>query len=79
MLFSATLEKRVEELARLSLKQDPVFINIDEKREVATAEGLEQVPVAAALGLCACTFVRFCGSGMFRSGLTVAGLRGVQL
>lgn len=42
MLFSATQTTKVEDLARVSLKRGPVFINIDGNKEMATAEGLEQ-------------------------------------
>ncbi|KAG0227477.1 ATP-dependent RNA helicase [Actinomortierella wolfii] len=42
MLFSATQTTKVTDLARISLKQGPLYINVDEKKETATAEGLEQ-------------------------------------
>ncbi|KAJ3202272.1 ATP-dependent RNA helicase, partial [Clydaea vesicula] len=42
MLFSATQTTKVEDLARVSLKKAPLYINVDEKKEMATAEGLEQ-------------------------------------
>ncbi|KAJ1833356.1 ATP-dependent RNA helicase [Coemansia sp. RSA 2711] len=42
MLFSATQTTKVEDLARISLKQGPMYINVDEGKEQATAEGLEQ-------------------------------------
>ncbi|KAJ1799610.1 ATP-dependent RNA helicase [Coemansia sp. RSA 2399] len=42
MLFSATQTTKVEDLARISLKQGPLYINVDEGKEMATAEGLEQ-------------------------------------
>ncbi|KAJ1668146.1 ATP-dependent RNA helicase [Coemansia sp. RSA 1813] len=42
MLFSATQTTKVEDLARISLKQGPLYINVDEGKEKATAEGLEQ-------------------------------------
>ena len=42
MLFSATQTTKVEDLARVSLKKGPVFINVDHDKENATAEGLEQ-------------------------------------
>ncbi|KAJ1997661.1 ATP-dependent RNA helicase, partial [Coemansia thaxteri] len=42
MLFSATQTTKVEDLARISLKQGPLYINVDEGKEQATAEGLEQ-------------------------------------
>jgi ATP-dependent RNA helicase DDX18/HAS1 len=42
MLFSATQTTKVEDLARVSLKKAPLYINVDEKKDVATADGLEQ-------------------------------------
>ena len=42
MLFSATQTTKVEDLARVSLKRAPLYINVDEKKDTATAEGLEQ-------------------------------------
>ncbi|KAI7834936.1 ATP-dependent RNA helicase HAS1 [Kickxella alabastrina] len=42
MLFSATQTTKVEDLARISLKKGPLYINVDEGKERATAEGLEQ-------------------------------------
>lgn len=42
MLFSATQTNKVSDLANLSLKGDPVYINVDEENVSSTAEGLEQ-------------------------------------
>ncbi|KAJ3124721.1 ATP-dependent RNA helicase [Nowakowskiella sp. JEL0407] len=42
LLFSATQTTKVEDLARVSLKGAPLYINVHENRETATAEGLEQ-------------------------------------
>lgn len=42
MLFSATQTTKVSDLARISLKQGPLYINVDEKKDTSTAEGLEQ-------------------------------------
>ncbi|KAI8927466.1 P-loop containing nucleoside triphosphate hydrolase protein [Entophlyctis helioformis] len=42
MLFSATQTTKVEDLARVSLKKAPLYINVDEHKDVATADGLEQ-------------------------------------
>ncbi|KAF9187479.1 ATP-dependent RNA helicase [Haplosporangium sp. Z 767] len=42
MLFSATQTTKVTDLARISLKQGPLYINVDEKKDTATADGLEQ-------------------------------------
>ncbi|KAJ3311416.1 ATP-dependent RNA helicase [Boothiomyces sp. JEL0838] len=42
MLFSATQTTKVEDLARVSLKKGPLYINVDEHKDMATADGLEQ-------------------------------------
>ncbi|KAI9485424.1 MAG: ATP-dependent RNA helicase HAS1 [Benjaminiella poitrasii] len=42
MLFSATQTTKVSDLARISLKPGPLYINVDEKKDTSTAEGLEQ-------------------------------------
>ncbi|KAJ3103101.1 ATP-dependent RNA helicase [Phlyctochytrium planicorne] len=42
MLFSATQTTKVEDLARVSLKKAPLYINVDEYKDKATVEGLEQ-------------------------------------
>ncbi|ORX95158.1 DEAD-domain-containing protein [Basidiobolus meristosporus CBS 931.73] len=42
MLFSATQTTKVEDLARMSLKKGPLYINVDERNDTSTAEGLEQ-------------------------------------
>lgn len=42
MLFSATQTTKVSDLARLSLRPGPLYINVDEEKIAATAEGLEQ-------------------------------------
>ncbi|RIA96590.1 P-loop containing nucleoside triphosphate hydrolase protein [Glomus cerebriforme] len=42
MLFSATQTTKVEDLARISLRKGPIYINVDEKKETATVEGLIQ-------------------------------------
>ncbi|SCU98604.1 LAMI_0F15478g1_1 [Lachancea mirantina] len=42
MLFSATQTTKVEDLARISLRPGPLFINVDSEKETSTAEGLEQ-------------------------------------
>ncbi|CAO0792953.1 unnamed protein product [Mucor circinelloides] len=42
MLFSATQTTKVSDLARISLKAGPLYINVDEKKEASTADGLEQ-------------------------------------
>ena len=42
MLFSATQTTKVADLARISLKKGPLYINVDERKDTSTAEGLEQ-------------------------------------
>lgn len=42
LLFSATQTTKVEDLARISLKRGPLYINVDETKETSTADGLEQ-------------------------------------
>lgn len=42
LLFSATQTTKVEDLARLSFRQRPLYINVHEHTEVATNDGLEQ-------------------------------------
>ncbi|KAI0162974.1 ATP-dependent RNA helicase HAS1 [Pestalotiopsis sp. NC0098] len=42
MLFSATQTTKVEDLARISLRPGPLYINVDEEKQFSTAEGLEQ-------------------------------------
>jgi ATP-dependent RNA helicase DDX18/HAS1 len=42
MLFSATQTTKVDDLARVSLRKGPLYINVDEGKEASTAEGLEQ-------------------------------------
>lgn len=42
MLFSATLTNKTQDLVKLALKKEPIFISVDETKEKATVEGLEQ-------------------------------------
>ncbi len=42
MLFSATQTTKVEDLARISLRPGPLYINVDSDKESSTVEGLEQ-------------------------------------
>ncbi|KAK4166701.1 P-loop containing nucleoside triphosphate hydrolase protein [Cladorrhinum sp. PSN259] len=42
MLFSATQTTKVEDLARISLRPGPLYINVDEEKQFSTAEGLDQ-------------------------------------
>ncbi|PVU97913.1 hypothetical protein BB559_001869 [Furculomyces boomerangus] len=45
-LFSATQTTKVEDLARISLRPGPLYINVDSEKKEATADGLEQGYVA---------------------------------
>ncbi|KAK5075292.1 ATP-dependent RNA helicase [Lithohypha guttulata] len=42
MLFSATQTTKVEDLARISLKPGPLYINVEQKAEHSTVKGLDQ-------------------------------------
>ncbi|KAM9302475.1 ATP-dependent RNA helicase DDX18 [Gastrophryne carolinensis] len=42
MLFSATQTRKVEDLARISLKKEPLYVGVDDHKEAATVDGLEQ-------------------------------------
>ncbi|KAL2167360.1 hypothetical protein VTG60DRAFT_1393 [Thermothelomyces hinnuleus] len=42
MLFSATQTTKVEDLARISLRPGPLYINVDEEKKYSTVEGLDQ-------------------------------------
>ncbi|PLB36769.1 ATP-dependent RNA helicase HAS1, partial [Aspergillus candidus] len=42
LLFSATQTTKVEDLARISLKPGPLYINVDHRKEHSTVEGVEQ-------------------------------------
>ena len=42
MLFSATQTTKVEDLARISLRPGPLYINVDHQKEHSTVDGLEQ-------------------------------------
>ncbi|CAG5118180.1 unnamed protein product [Candidula unifasciata] len=42
MLFSATPTRKTEDLARISLKKEPFYVGVDDKKDKATVEGLEQ-------------------------------------
>jgi ATP-dependent RNA helicase DDX18/HAS1 len=43
MLFSATQTRKTEDLAKLSLKKEPIYVGVDDEKEQATVEGLKQV------------------------------------
>lgn len=42
MLFSATQTTKVDDLARISLRPGPMYVNVDEQKEHSTVAGLEQ-------------------------------------
>jgi ATP-dependent RNA helicase DDX18/HAS1 len=42
MLFSATQTKKIEDLAKLALNKEPLYVGVDDDQEHATVEGLEQ-------------------------------------
>ncbi|KAK2003158.1 DEAD/DEAH box helicase [Colletotrichum falcatum] len=42
MLFSATQTTKVEDLARISLRPGPLYVNVDEQKQHSTVENLEQ-------------------------------------
>jgi len=46
MLFSATQTKKTEGLIKLALKKEPVYVGVDDDKELATVEGLQQGYVA---------------------------------
>lgn len=45
MLFSATTTKKTEDLIKLALKKEPIYIGLEDKNKdgAATVKGLEQV------------------------------------
>jgi len=42
MMFSATQTRKTEDLARISLKGEPLYVGVDDKNEAATTAALEQ-------------------------------------
>uniref|UniRef100_A0A8C0X164 ATP-dependent RNA helicase n=1 Tax=Castor canadensis TaxID=51338 RepID=A0A8C0X164_CASCN len=42
MLFSATQTRKIEDLARISLKKEPLYVGVDDDKANATVDGLEQ-------------------------------------
>lgn len=51
MLFSATQTRKVEDLAKISLKKEPLYVGVDDNKETATVDGLEQVRETLVGGL----------------------------
>lgn len=42
MLFSATQTEKTEQLSKLALKKEPIYVGVDDNKEEATVDGLEQ-------------------------------------
>jgi ATP-dependent RNA helicase DDX18/HAS1 len=42
MLFSATASKKIDELTKLALKKEPLYVGVDDSKDEATVDGLEQ-------------------------------------
>lgn len=49
MLFSATATNKTEELTRLALKKEPMFVGVDDSKDIATVDGLEQGTVVSLI------------------------------
>lgn len=52
LLFSATQTKKIQDLAKLSLKPDVKYVGVDDHRVTATSEGLKQVSLGSLTGRC---------------------------
>lgn len=63
MLFSATQTRKVEDLARISLKKEPLYVGVDDNKDKATVDGLEQVLLLGRSGtrtvMCSWTRVKW--------------------
>ncbi|XP_055384856.1 probable ATP-dependent RNA helicase pitchoune [Condylostylus longicornis] len=42
MLFSATQTEKIDALSKLALKKEPIYVGVDDQKEIATVSGLEQ-------------------------------------
>ncbi|EFW98944.1 dead box ATP-dependent RNA helicase [Grosmannia clavigera kw1407] len=42
MLFSATQTQKIDDLAKVSLRANPLYLNVDEAQQFSTVDGLEQ-------------------------------------
>jgi ATP-dependent RNA helicase DDX18/HAS1 len=63
MLFSATQTRKIEDLAKISLKKEPLYVGVDDAKETATVAGLEQVSAICndqSLDPCVSVFVVAC-------------------
>lgn len=68
MLFSATQTRKVEDLAKISLKKEPLYVGVDDNKETATVDGLEQVKQTLVGGIsepCRFFFFTWDASGVF--------------
>lgn len=77
MLFSATQTRKVEDLARISLKKEPLYVGVDDNKDSATVDGLEQVPRGSACAVTRC--LRRVLSVCVCVSVAVPGLRGVSV
>lgn len=83
MLFSATQTKNVQDLARISLREAPLYVGVDDDKDTSTVDGLEQVgghtTIYAVEGI-DLHFQRNNSSLMLTSiGILIANLAGVAL
>ncbi|KAK7588121.1 hypothetical protein V9T40_005366 [Parthenolecanium corni] len=51
MMFSATTTEKTEALTKLALKKQPIYVGVDDSKESATVEGLEQDVAARGLDI----------------------------
>ena len=63
MLFSATQTRRTEDLAKMSLKKEPLYVGVDDSCDQATVEGLEQVRTHRSLARL-CLTISMCFPGL---------------
>lgn len=42
MMFSATSTRKMDDLAKLAVKKEPVYVGVHDSLDKATVEGLEQ-------------------------------------
>ncbi|EPE09292.1 atp-dependent rna helicase has1 [Ophiostoma piceae UAMH 11346] len=42
MLFSATQTQKIDDIAKISLRPNPLYLNVDEEQQFSTVDGLEQ-------------------------------------
>ncbi len=72
MLFSATSTQKIEDLARLALKKEPIAVGVEDVTEdIATVEGLEQGKMCFIfnkVSLFKCFFYQATSSARLKSG-----------